>query len=103
MLYILIWKINKSILPHYLYSGANHLPLFYCSCWRPFYCDQTNTIDGQEQEEKKCGYVIPTCYSFRGDYNCNFRNPGPKCPAPISVKYSFDWFVRSITLNSCIF
>ena len=55
MLYILIWRINKSILPHYLYSGANHLPLFYCSCWRPFYCDQTNTIDGQEQEEKNVG------------------------------------------------
>ena len=24
------------LLPHNLYSGANHVPFFYCSCWRPF-------------------------------------------------------------------
>ena len=41
---ILIWRSNKLLLPHNLYSGANHIPLFYCSCWGPFYCDQTNTI-----------------------------------------------------------
>ena len=35
---ILIWRINN------LYTGANHIPLFYCSCWHPFYCDQTNTL-----------------------------------------------------------
>ena len=44
--YILIWRINKLLLQHNLYSGANHIPLFYCSYRRPFYCDQTNTING---------------------------------------------------------
>ena len=30
------WRINKLLLPHNLYSCANHAPLFYCSCWHPF-------------------------------------------------------------------
>ena len=30
----------------YYSFGANHIPLLYCSCWRPYYCDQTNTIIG---------------------------------------------------------
>ena len=43
MTYKLIWRINKFLLSHNLYSGANHIPLFYCSCWCPFHCDQTTT------------------------------------------------------------
>ena len=42
--YILIWRINKLLLTHNLYSGTNHIPLFNCSCWAPFYCDHTNAI-----------------------------------------------------------
>ena len=33
---ILIWRISKLLLPHNLYYDANHIPLFYCSCWHPF-------------------------------------------------------------------
>ena len=33
---LLIWRINKLLLPHNLYSGAKHISLFYCSCWHPF-------------------------------------------------------------------
>ena len=36
-----IWRINKLLLPHNLYSGTNHIPLFILA---PFYYDQTNTI-----------------------------------------------------------
>ena len=40
--YILIWRIKKFLLPHNLSSGADHIPLVYCSfCLN---CDLTNTI-----------------------------------------------------------
>ena len=42
--YILIWRLKNLLLPHNLYSSANHIQLFYYSCWRSFYCDQTRTI-----------------------------------------------------------
>ena len=45
------WKINKLLLPHNLYSGAKHIPLFHkrplhfhCSYWRRFHPNHTNTI-----------------------------------------------------------
>ena len=34
--YTVSWRINKLLLPHNLYPVANHVLLFYCSCWHPF-------------------------------------------------------------------
>ena len=44
-------RINKSLLPHNLYSDAIHIPLssqrqfhFHCFSWHHFHSDETNTI-----------------------------------------------------------
>ena len=43
--YILIWRINKVLLPHILYSCASYIPLFYCSWWSLFlWSDKHNSF-----------------------------------------------------------
>ena len=44
--YILIWRINKLLLQHNLYSGANHVPLFHCSCWRHYKTEDYGPFTG---------------------------------------------------------
>ena len=57
--YILIWRINKLLLPHNLCSGANHHPLFYCSWWHPYIVvRQTQYHDQNTRPVLRCVFKL---------------------------------------------